>query len=300
MPVTPGSIDLHTHSTASDGSCTPSEIIALAAEAQLAAVALTDHDTTAGIEEFLESASQFPCLEAIPGVELSTRYGARELHIVGLFIDRKAPLLEAFLANERARRAKRNRDMKIKLALLGYPLDDDEPAFAAAGGMGANLGRPHFAQALMEKYHFPDLRTVFDKLLGNNKPAYIPRENASPREAIAAIHASGGLAVWAHPIYRDRNERAYVRRVARKLSALGLDAMEGYYSLFGPPETQLVTEVAAQFNLLISGGSDFHGERSPNINLGCGAGKLCVPASLLPPLKNRISAAGESSATEIL
>ncbi len=300
MPVIPGSIDLHTHSTASDGSCTPSEIVKLAAGAQLAAVALTDHDTTAGIEEFLASASQFPCLEAIPGVELSTRYGARELHIVGLFIDHRAPLLEAFLAKERARRAKRNRDMKIKLALLGYPLDDDEPAFAAAGGMEANLGRPHFAQALMEKFHFPDLRTVFDKLLGNNKAGYIPRENASPREAIEAIHSAGGIAVWAHPIYRDRNERAYVRRVARKLAALGLDAMEGYYALFGPPETQLVTETAAQFDLAVSGGSDFHGERSPNIALGCGAGKLCVPANLLPHLKERSEQIRKDSDREIM
>ncbi|MBQ9754574.1 MAG: PHP domain-containing protein [Lentisphaeria bacterium] len=287
MPCTPGSIDLHTHSTASDGSCTPSEIITLAAEQQLSAVALTDHDTTDGIEEFLESASAFPALEAIPGVELSTRYGARELHIVGLFIDRRNTLLEQFLALERTRRIKRNRDMKIKLSLLGYPLNDNEPAFAAAGGMSANLGRPHFAQALMEKYNFPDLRTVFEKLLGNNRPAYIPRENASPREAIEAIHSAGGLAVWAHPIYRDRNERAYVRRVARKLAALGLDAMEGYYSLFGPPETQLVTETAQQFDLGLSGGSDFHGERSPNISLGCGAGKLCVPALLLEELKRR-------------
>ncbi|MBE6384419.1 MAG: PHP domain-containing protein [Lentisphaerae bacterium] len=287
MPCTPGSIDLHTHSTFSDGTCTPTEILALAAENELAAVALTDHDTTAGLPEFLESSRSYPALQAIPGVELSTRYGARELHIVGLFIDHTDPALLEYLAREQERRAKRNRDMKIKLALLGYPLDDDEPAFAAAGGMGANLGRPHFAQALMEKYHFPDLRSVFEKLLGNNKPAYIPRENSSPREAIAAIHASGGLAVWAHPIYRDRNERAYVRRVARKLSALGLDAMEGYYSLFGPPETQLVTEAAAQFDLLLSGGSDFHGERSPNINLGCGAGKLNVPAVLLEKLNER-------------
>lgn len=294
MPCTPGSIDLHTHSTASDGSCTPSEIIALAAEVQLSAVALTDHDTTAGIGEFLESARSFPTLEAIPGVELSTRYGSRELHIVGLFIDRDAPDLEAFLARERERRIKRNRDMKIKLALLGYPLEDDEPAFAAAGGMGANLGRPHFAQALMEKYHFPDLKSVFDKLLGNNKAAYIPRENASPREAIEAIHSAGGIAVWAHPVYRDRNERAYVRRVARKLAALGLDALEGYYSLFGPPETLLVTETAQQFELCISGGSDFHGDRSPSISLGCGAGKLAVPAELLCALKERCKKIRES------
>ena len=287
MPCTPGSIDLHTHSTFSDGSCTPSEIVALAAGNELAAVALTDHDTTDGIPEFLESGQQFPRLKTIPGVELSTRYGARELHIVGLFIDPDNTTLQEYLAVERERRFRRNRDMKVKLALLGYPLSDDEPAFAAAGGMGANLGRPHFAQALMEKYNFPDLRTVFDKLLGNNKAAYIPRENASPREAITAIHASGGIAVWAHPIYRDRNERAYVRRVARKLAALGLDGIEGYYSLFGPPETQLVTEVAAQFDLVLSGGSDFHGTRSPNISLGCGAGKLCVPGVLLPELEKR-------------
>lgn len=287
MPCTPGSIDLHLHSTASDGSCTPSEIIALASERQLAAVALTDHDTTAGIGEFLESAAAHPELEAIPGVELSTRYGARELHIVGLFINPETPLLKEYLAREQSRRIRRNRDMKVKLALLGYPLDDDEPAFAAAGGMTANLGRPHFAQALMEKYHFPDIRSVFDKLLGNNKSAYIPRESSSPREAIEAIHSAGGIAVWAHPIYRDRNERAYVRRVARKLAALGLDAMEGYYSLFGPPETQLVKETAEQFNLAISGGSDFHGDRTPNIELGCGAGKLCVPSELLHDLKAR-------------
>ena len=225
MPCTPGSIDLHTHSTASDGSCTPSEIITLAAEQQLSAVALTDHDTTDGIEEFLESASAFPALEAIPGVELSTRYGARELHIVGLFIDRRNTLLEQFLALERTRRIKRNRDMKIKLSLLGYPLNDNEPAFAAAGGMSANLGRPHFAQALMEKYNFPDLRTVFEKLLGNNRPAYIPRENASPREAIEAIHSAGGLAVWAHPVYRERNERAWAKRVIKRFAPLGLDAV---------------------------------------------------------------------------
>lgn len=287
MNTLPKTIDLHTHSTASDGSCSPSEIVRLAAENDLAAVALTDHDTAAGIPEFLAAAAEFPELKAIPGVELSTRYGSRELHIVGLFIDPEAAVFSDYLARERTRRIKRNRDMKLKLGFLGYPLSDDEPAFAAAGGMEANLGRPHFAQALMEKYGFPDLRTVFDKLLGANKAAYIPREYSSPAEAIAAIHSSGGIAIWAHPVYRDRNERAYVRRVARKLSAAGLDGIEGYYSLFGPPETALVTEVAAQFDLAVSGGSDFHGERSPNIHLGTGAGKLRVPDMLLQSLEER-------------
>ena len=281
------SIDLHTHSTASDGSCTPSELIELAAAADLAAVALTDHDTAAGIPEFLAAARKKPSLLAIPGVELSTRYGSRELHIVGLFVDPEEKVFSAYLEKERSRRIKRNRDMKLKLGFLGYPLSDDEPAFVAAGGMEANLGRPHFAQALVEKYGFPDLRTVFEKLLGTNKAAYIPREYSAPAEAITAIHSSGGLAIWAHPIYRDRNERAYVRRVARKLSERGLDGIEGYYSLFGPPETALVLEVAQQFGLAVSGGSDFHGERSPYISLGSGAGKLRVPESLLLSLMER-------------
>ena len=280
-------IDLHTHSTASDGTCTPTELVKLAREADLAAVALTDHDTTAGIPEFLEAGKNAGGVETIPGTELSVRYGAREIHIVGLFIDHQAESLKTFLAGEQAKRVKRNRDMKVKLALLGYPLDDDEPAFTAAGGLEANLGRPHFAQALVAKYpdRFPDLHAVFDKLLGNNCPGFIPRAYASPREAIEAIRQAGGTAVWAHPVYRNRNERAFVLRVARKLAALGLGGIEGYYSLFGPPETQMITEIAANLGLALSGGSDFHGERTPGIGLGTGMGKLRVPARLLDGLR---------------
>ena len=178
-------IDLHTHSTASDGTCTPAELAELARKAGLAAVALTDHDTTAGIPEFLEAGRSSGEVETIPGVELSTRYGAREIHIVGLFIDHRAESLRNFLAGEQAKRVRRNRDMKVKLTLLGYPLADDEPAFVAAGGMGANLGRPHFAQALVEKYpdRFADLHAVFDKLLGNT---LLPARPSRPSGARAA------------------------------------------------------------------------------------------------------------------
>ena len=280
-------IDLHTHSTASDGTCAPAELAALAREAGLAAVALTDHDTTAGLPEFLEAGRDPGGVETIPGVELSTSYGSREIHIVGLFIDHESESLKNFLAGERAKRLRRNRDMKIKLALLGYPLADDEPAFAAAGGPEANLGRPHFAQALVEKYpdRFPDLHTVFARLLGNNGPGFIPRQYASPREVIGAIRSAGGTAVWAHPVTRNKNERAFVLRVARKLAALGLGGIEGYYSLFGPPETQMITGIAATLGLALSGGSDFHGSHTPGIGLGTGMGKLRVPAGLLDALR---------------
>lgn len=280
-------IDLHTHSSASDGTCTPAELVGLAREAGLAAIALTDHDTTAGIPEFLEAGKRSGEVEAIPGVELSTRYGAREIHIVGLFIDHQAESLKNFLAHEQAKRARRNRDMKVKLALLGYPLADDEPAFVRAGGMGANLGRPHFAQALVEKYpdRFSDQHAVFAKLLGDKGPGYIPREYASPREAIEAVRSAGGTAVWAHPVSRNKNERAFALRVARKLAALGLGGIEGYYSLFGPPETQMITEIAETLGLALSGGSDFHGGHKPEIGLGTGMGKLRVPARLLDALR---------------
>lgn len=277
-------IDLHTHSTASDGSCTPAQIVELAAALPLQAVALTDHDTTAGLEEFLEAGKKYPELETIPGVELATRYGARELHIVGLFIDPGSAALQQFLEIQRDFRRKRNRDLQLKLHFLGYEITGEEPAFAEVGGISDNAGRPHFARAIMEKYNFPDLRTVFDKLLGNNRPAYVPRQLGSPAAAIAAIHAAGGVAVWAHPIYRDRNERAFLRRGARKLAERGIDALEGYYSLFGPAETELVTEIAGSLDLAVSGGSDFHGGNSPNIELGTGAGKLRVPAELLDKL----------------
>lgn len=278
-----GFIDLHTHSNFSDGSCTPAEIVALAAKAGLAAVALTDHDTTAGIPEFLQAAEATPELEAIAGVELSTAFGAREMHIVGLFLDPEAPALTAFLAAQREARKKRNEEIRRKLNSLGYPLRWDDPAFAAVSD-ASSIGRPHFARALMANYGFPSMQAVFDKLLKRGAAAFVPRNLPSPLEAIEAIHAAGGVAVWAHPVYRERNERAFARRILKRFQPLGLDAVEGYYSLFGPGETAMITELAERYGLALSGGSDFHGANSPGISLGSGAGKLRVPMELLGPL----------------
>lgn len=280
--TTEPAIDLHVHSTASDGSVPPEELPGLAVAANLAAVALTDHDTVAGLPAFQQAARSFPALEAISGVELSTLYASRELHFVGLFIDPASPELLDFLAAQRQNRLERGERMRQKLASLGYPLTDED---LAAAGAGETLGRPHFARAMVEKYRFASIAAVFDKLLKHSAPAYVPRQLPPPGAAIDAIHAAGGVAVWAHPVYRQRNERAWARRLMRKLSDQGLDAVEGYYSLFGPPETAMVTELAALTSLALSGGSDFHGENTPNISLGSGAGRLHVPASLLPALR---------------
>lgn len=280
-------IDLHVHSNSSDGSDEPAEIVKIAADSGLAAVALTDHDTVGGIPAFLDAARNYPELEAIPGVEISTMFGNRELHIVGLFLDHTNSELCSFLEDMRKNREIRNEAIRRKLNSLGYPLTWDHPALAAAGDT-ASIGRPHFARALMEDYGFPTLQSVFDKLLKRGCPAYVQRTLPDPTRVINAIHAAGGVSVWAHPVYRERNERAWARRVMKRFAPLGLDAVEGYYSLFGPGETQMMTELAQLYKLALSGGSDYHGRNSPNIAIGSGAGKLRVPAELLGPLKARI------------
>ena len=276
-------IDLHTHSTASDGTLRPGELFMLAREIKLAAVALTDHDTVSGLDEFLASAVDHPECEAIPGVEVACTFLSREIHIVGLFINPASPELSGFLENARQERLRRNRDLLVKLALLGYKLD---PEMAVFGGRPLeNLGRPHFAAALIEHYNFSHPREVFDKLLGRSRPAYIPRKLPDPRDAIKAIHDSGGIAVWAHPVRREANERAWLTRGARKLAAMGLDGIEGYYSMFSSTETAMVTETAERYGLALSGGSDFHGANSPDVILGFGAGGLRIPVKLLDDLK---------------
>ncbi|MCQ2379074.1 MAG: PHP domain-containing protein [Victivallaceae bacterium] len=254
-------IDLHTHSRASDGTTPPEMLPALAAGAGLHAVALTDHDTTTGIAAFCDAAKEFPSLTAISGVEISTEYAAKEIHLVGLFIDPENKTLFDFLARQRVERIRRNEMIFRKLASLGYPVPENAPEFSRFSD-ASSLGRPHFAAALCRLYDFSDMQEVFRKLLGHGRPAYVRRKLPDPAEAIAAIHASGGVAVWAHPVYRQRNEWALVRRFCKKFVPKGLDALECFYSLFGPPETEMLTSIAHDFGIARSGGSDFHGENS--------------------------------------
>ena len=280
MTDAPDIIDLHTHSSVSDGTLAPGELFMLAQEIGLKAVALTDHDNINGLPEFLAAGREHPECEAIAGVEVACSFMCREIHIVGLFIDYRTPALLEFLEQAKHERFRRNRDLLVKLELLGYKLTLDMPEFG--GCELSEVGRPHFAKALVNHHGFPSLHAVFDKLLGHNRPAYIPRRLPSPEAAIKAIHAAGGIAVWAHPVQRESNERA-----AKKLAALGLDGIEGYYSMFSANETALVTDVAGRYGLAVSGGSDFHGENSPSVVLGFGAGGLRVPAELLTALKAR-------------
>ena len=276
-------IDLHTHSIYSDGTETPVGLLQIANN-KLKALALTDHDTVAGISEFLEAAEKYPDLLAIAGVEISTLYFRREIHILGLFLDHTSVELQDFLSDIQSKRRRRNELMAIKLTSLGYDTDIETIRELTKGQI---VGRPHFADYLLKNYDFEDFQDIFDKLLKRGAPAFVPRSLPSPVEAIKVIHQAGGIAVWAHPIYRKSKERSWCRRVLKDLVPAGLDAIEAYYTQFNAQQTQIVKDLALEFNIALSGGSDYHGSHHPDIYLGTGYGELCVPTDILPELQRR-------------
>ncbi|NOY75110.1 MAG: PHP domain-containing protein [Kiritimatiellaeota bacterium] len=277
-------IDLHTHSTASDGTFTPSEIVALAAELELSAVALTDHDTMAGIEEFLEAGAGASEVEAVPGVEVSVDFTGKEVHIVGLFIDHEHSGLNELLREVRVNRHARNDVLISKLNEMGYEITMDE-VLAEAGG--ESVGRPIVAKILVRKGYFKEPQAVFDDCLKRGAPAYTQRVLPSPKEVLELIKAAGGVSIWAHPLYRAANDRTYMRKVLRTLKPLGLGGIEAYYTTFTLAQSRAVEEVAAEFDVLLSGGSDFHGGNQPSVELKKGRGDLAIPADLLADLREK-------------
>ena len=279
-----GFIDLHTHSTASDGTLSPSEIVDLAKDLNLDAVALTDHDTMAGVPEFLEAGASEDGIEAVPGVEVSVDFTGKEVHIVGLFVDHTHQGLNELLREVRVNRDARNDRLIAKLNEMGYEITLDE-VLAIAGG--ESVGRPLVAKILVEKGYFEEPQEVFDKCLKRGAPAYSPRVLPTPERTLRLIKEAGGVSIWAHPLYRAANDRTYMRKVLRAMKPLGLDGIEAYYTTFTPDQTRAVLEVAKEFDMLISGGSDFHGANQPGVSLGSGKGELAVPAELLDAIKLR-------------
>ncbi len=277
------SIDLHVHSSASDGTVPPERIPELASRAGLRAVALTDHDTVAGLAGFLARQPEFPDTRLIGGVELSTRYGGREIHLVGLFVNPQDPELAAFMDAMRAERELRAAELLARLSELGYPLTAEE--LNQAGAAHAAPGRPHFARALAAKYGFADNAAVFAALLKRGAPGYVPRRLPEPEAAISAIKHAGGAAVWAHPIADRGGEAGFARRLITRLKPAGLDAVEAYYTDFIPAQTAIMLKLAAEHHLAVSGGSDFHGANHPAVSIGVGRGGLAVPDELLGPLE---------------
>lgn len=279
-------IDLHAHSTFSDGSCTPTELVEIASKTpNLKAVALTDHDSINGLDEFFQAGEKYPELELISGVEVSTLYGNKELHFVGLFIDHHNEDLIKFLDNLKKERLDRNILMAKRLFSLGYEIDYNELAYHKDD----SLGRVHFAKYIMEKYDFPDIQSVFDQLLKQGKSAFVKRDLPLPSDAIKVINNAGGIAIWAHPIYQERSHaRSYARRIIKKLKPFGLNGIECYYSMFSPNQTNALLEIAESQEVLASGGSDFHGANRPSVKLGIGGGSMKIPYYVLEKMRSKI------------
>lgn len=270
-------IDLHLHSTSSDGSYSPSELVDLADSIGLKVIALTDHDTVSGIPEFMQYGEKFPELITVPGVEVSVDFGGKELHIVGLFIDHTCKELTDLLCEIRKNRNARNEQMVKKLQEMGYDITLSE-VLETAGG--ESVGRPIFAKILIEKGYFSEPQDVFDKCLKRGAPAYCSRVLPSPKDAIAKIHDAGGLAIWAHPLHRSQTDRSYLRKTLHELIQHQIDGIEAFYTSFTSSQTKAVEEVAYEFSIAVSGGTDFHGTNQTGIDMGSGRGDLAVPYSV--------------------
>lgn len=274
-------VDLHMHSTASDGTLTPGEVVAMAREEGLAAIALTDHDTTAGLPEAIAAGRRLG-VEVVPGIEISAKRERGTLHIVGLFIDPGDGRLEERCQALRAERGRRNERIVSRLCELGMPVTLDEVRGKSGGGV---IGRPHFAAVMVEKGYVATREEAFDRWLAKGQPAYFPKALLDPAESIAMIHDAGGVAVCAHPSQlRCAGERELEGAIA-ELRHHGLDAIETQWSTATAEEMALTERIAGRQRLLRSGGSDFHGGNKPDIRMGVARGQIRVTADVLEALR---------------
>jgi len=275
-------IDLHSHSTASDGSDSPRRLVELARRRGLTALALTDHDTVEGLAEAREAAAGAG-VRLVPGCELSCEAGEATMHLLVYFLDDGPGPLQDRLAGLQAARSDRNR--RIVTALQEHGLDVTlEEILAEAGG--GSVGRPHVAGVLVGKGYVASIQEAFDVWLAKGRPAYLERERLLPAEAIALAHASKAVAVLAHPTSLGFDGPALEEFVAG-LAADGLDGMECEYGRYAPELRASLRSLAGGLGLAVTGGSDYHGRYKPDIALGTGTGDLDVPDHLLEALEAR-------------
>ncbi len=257
-------IDLHTHSTASDGSFSPRELVRLAKARGLKAMALTDHDTIDGLPEALAAGEEFG-IEVIPGVEISARHPGGSMHILGYFLDYRSEALAARLAVLKQARKDRNPQIIAKLNNLGIPLTLEQVEALSGGGQ---LGRPHIAQALYQGGYVGSLQEAFDIYLGNNGLAYVSKFRFPPEEALGMIREARGIPVLAHPFTLGPQTTETLRPILKDLMKMGLAGLECYYPEHTFAQEALYLYLARELGLLITGGSDFHGNAKPEVNLG--------------------------------
>lgn len=274
--------DLHTHSTYSDGTVTPTQLIRIAEEAGLAAVALTDHNTAAGLPEFLNAAAQSTVI-AVPGVEFSTDYGQTELHILALFVKPEHDAaVEELVGQMLLRKEQSNLDLVEALVSLGMELDYGAIKASTPNGQ---VNRAVIAAEMVRKGYCETVKQAFSRYLGVSCGYFKPPRRLDALETIRFIKSIGAVAVLAHPFLNL--DEAGLRQFLREAIPTGLDAMEVYYAGYSAERTELSERIVREFGLLASGGSDFHGNNKPDIRLGTGKGDLRLPLRLLEDLTRR-------------
>lgn len=270
-------VDLHAHTTASDGSYTPTELVRYAKKKGLSAIAITDHDTIAGVEEASIEGRKLG-IRVIPGAELSTRMDDCDVHMTSLFINCKNKQLIKRLDDMAASRQERNYKMVDKLHEAGFQIDRRD---LDALGEGKILARGHIAQILIARGYATELKEALRKYLSKGTPGYVQKEVLSPEECIQLVHDAGGLIFVAHLHQIDPQDPEHCRDVARRLIRMGADGLETQYCEFDDEWRQATEQIAQECGCLRSGGSDFHGTMKKGLDLACGYGDLQVPYTFL-------------------
>jgi predicted metal-dependent phosphoesterase TrpH len=254
-------IDLHLHTTASDGRLSPADLVTRVAAAGIRVMSVTDHDTVAGLAPARQAADAAQ-IRLVDGIEITSVHEGRDVHMLGYFIDATDEALAEFLRVQRGRRVDRVREIGARLARLGAPIDVEALLAVAADRPGTSVGRPVIGRALMHAGHVSSMQDAFDRFLAAGQPAFVPRLGQSPAEVVAVIQAAGGVASMAHPGVTRQPA------VMASLVGAGLDAIEVYHSDHPPEMQRELREFADSHKLLVSGGSDYHGDDSRDRPLG--------------------------------
>lgn len=302
MGPTAGFIDLHVHSSCSDGTYSPSQLVDYAAGMGLAAFALTDHDTVDGLDEAVQYAAKLrtrqiagescsadnavACAipEVIPGIELSTEYQGHDIHILGLYIDFHIGSFQKKLREFVVSRTQRNHKMCSLLRQAGIPIAYEELLSAFPDSV---ITRAHYAAYLLEKGYVRSRQEAFDRYVGDHAPCYIPREKITPAQAVHLILEAHGAPVLAHPVLYHMSGEP-LEALIQGLKEEGLMGIEAIYSTYTAADERYIRSLAVKYELFISGGSDFHGDNKPGLDLGTGYGKLYVPKELLLGIKKAL------------
>lgn len=280
-------VDLHVHSNRSDGSMTPSELVDLAVKKGLSAFALTDHDTVDGIPEALSRARYWSDkgiqLEVIPGIEFSTEYMGKDIHIVGIDIDYEADFFKRYLTDFVNARIERNKKMCKNLQAVGIDISYEKLMEEYPGSV---ITRAHYARFLHDHGYTSSMKEAFERYVGDHTKYFVPREKVTPVQAVELVLKAGGIPILAHPVIYGLGKTALDTLVS-ELKAAGLIGIEAVYSTYTPSDERDIKALALKHDLAISGGSDFHGKAKPDIDLAVGRGKLFVHEGILKGLRDK-------------